>query len=152
MFNNTRVQTNPQSLDRKVVFVVEDDPLQCQELADYLRYKGVPVMEFGDGSTAIEAVSRWKPPLVLMDINMPECDGVEATKAMMAISPNSKVVLISYFLKDIVRANRSDCNSFTVINKPLPLKEIFQIVAGVLADDEQASAAGRTQDHPGRSH
>jgi len=118
-------------LDWHTAFVVDDDPEQCQELADYLRGKGFTVHEFHDGPSAFPQIRARKPALVMMDVNMPRCDGIKATEVATTISPGTKVVLMSGFPKEVVRAATENSGALTVIQKPLHLQELAAVVSGI---------------------
>jgi DNA-binding NarL/FixJ family response regulator len=67
------------------------------------------VGEAGDGRAAIEQVGDLSPDMVVMDISMPELNGVEATRQILSNSPNTKVVALSIhagkrFVKDMLGA------------------------------------------------
>ena len=51
----------------------------------------------GDGREAIEMVASLRPDVVLMDLSMPEMDGVEATQRITAAHPDAKIVILSSF-------------------------------------------------------
>src|SRR5699024_12183044 len=53
------------------------------------------VAEGDDGEQALDLVSQYKPDVVLMDINMPNLNGVEATKKIFAKYPEVKVIILS---------------------------------------------------------
>lgn len=53
------------------------------------------VAEGDDGNQAIEIVEKYKPNVVLMDINMPEVNGIEATKQIVEKFPDVKVIMLS---------------------------------------------------------
>ncbi len=55
-----------------------DEPIQQELLAQYLRKQGCHVYLASDGAEAIAQTRRLLPDLVLMDINMPHCDGLTA--------------------------------------------------------------------------
>ncbi|WP_051294964.1 response regulator [Maridesulfovibrio bastinii] len=61
------------------ILLVEDDPVNMKVIATMLRKSGHEVQTAPNGKTAVEILSRDKFDLVLMDIQMPEMDGVSAT-------------------------------------------------------------------------
>ncbi len=64
--------------------------------------------EASSGHEAIELVARLRPELVLMDINMPQMSGIEATRQIVAAHPETVVILCStYDMRDLPPAARS---------------------------------------------
>ncbi|WP_440711564.1 response regulator [Herbiconiux sp. YIM B11900] len=57
----------------------------------------VVVGEAGDGYEAIAAVERLQPDVVLMDVRMPGLDGIEATRAIVAANPASRILILTTF-------------------------------------------------------
>ena len=53
------------------------------------------VAEGDDGSDAVNLVERYQPDVVIMDINMPHVNGVEATKDLIMRFPGTKVIILS---------------------------------------------------------
>lgn len=120
------------SAETKLVFVVDDDPVQRRELADYLRYKGIRVNEIGDGALAVSEIERLKPALVLMDYKMPGCDGVRVAKFAQMLSPATMIVLISGHPEAAGRANMTLAYPLPVIHKPLILSQISDFAMNIL--------------------
>ena len=119
---------------RSMVLVVDDDPVQRRELADYLRHKGIRVNDIADGALAVSEIDRLKPALVLMDYKMPGCDGVRAAKFAQMLSPATMIVLMSGHTESLARANMTLLSPLPVLHKPLMLSQISDFVIEVLGE------------------
>ncbi|RBP48162.1 LuxR family two component transcriptional regulator [Roseimicrobium gellanilyticum] len=89
--------TNPVSV-RKVL-IVDDHPAFRYGMVRLLKQLGGFEVsgEAGDGMTALEIFRRTKPDIVLMDISLPGCDGVELTKMMLSEEPGLTVLVVSMY-------------------------------------------------------
>src|SRR5919206_252866 len=78
------------------VIIVDDDALARRIVRDALQDAGVVVIaEAGGGREAIELSLYYKPDVVLMDVVMPEVDGLAATRRIVARLPDTKVVMLT---------------------------------------------------------
>jgi len=84
------------------VLLVDDDDLMRAGLRAVLSSDAnVDVVgEAGDGRAAVESVRSLRPDLVLMDVRMPDLDGIAATREVLAASPDVKVVILTTFEQD----------------------------------------------------
>ena len=81
---------------RATVLVVDDHAMFREGVRGLLERNGFRVVgEAGDGREAMAAVLELSPDLVIMDISMPNIDGIEATRDIMAGSPDTKVIALS---------------------------------------------------------
>jgi DNA-binding NarL/FixJ family response regulator len=85
--------------------------------------------EAASGEEAVDMVETLAPSLVLMDINMPGINGVEATRRITAAHPTTVVVLLSTYAADELPAGADDCGAAAYVNKeefgPAVLKEVW---------------------------
>ncbi len=132
MVDNSEPEGGDRRSGQNMVFVVDDDPTQTREIADHLRGKGLDIIEINDGGTAIVEIDKRNPELVLMDVNMPYCDGLRAAEFARTFSPNTTVILMSGFPEEALRAERSVCGALTVPTKPIGCEELERLVFGVL--------------------
>src|SRR3954451_23358215 len=78
------------------VVIVDDDALTRRMVRDALQDAGVVVIaEAGGGREAIELCLYYKPDVVLMDLVMPDVDGLAATRRIVARLPDTKVVMLT---------------------------------------------------------
>jgi DNA-binding NarL/FixJ family response regulator len=91
---------------RSVLVVDDQAPFRSAARAVLRRLEGFEFAgEAASGPEAIELVDRLRPALVLMDINMPEMSGIEATRQITAAHPDVVVILCStYDAADLPRA------------------------------------------------
>jgi DNA-binding NarL/FixJ family response regulator len=86
-----------------VTVVVADDQSAVREGLVLLlgTVPGIAVIgEAEDGAAAVEVVAAKNPQVVLMDLNMPRCDGVEATRRIRASHPQTQVVVLTTYSDD----------------------------------------------------
>ncbi|HET8750940.1 MAG TPA: response regulator transcription factor [Gaiellaceae bacterium] len=84
------------------VLLVDDDDLMRAGLKAVLSSdETVEVVgESGDGRTAVESARSLRPDVVLMDVRMPDLDGISATREVLDTSPGVKVVILTTFEQD----------------------------------------------------
>ena len=80
------------------VLLVDDHAVVRHGLADLLTGAGLEVVgSLEDGALAEAAVLELEPDLVLMDLSMPNMDGIDATRAVLAARPGTKVIILTSF-------------------------------------------------------
>ena len=114
----------------KVLLVDDHDGLRTTVASFLKRQQGVEIVgEAANGVRAIEQTERLRPDLVLMDLDMPECDGFEATREIKTRVPNTRVFILSMHGGDSYRrmAWRSAADGF--IEKTSMKNDLVALVA-----------------------
>lgn len=107
------------------VLIVEDDAGLAEILCRMLSGYDVALATDGDG--AVKAYLKFRPAVVLMDIVMPNMGGKEATRKILEIDPEAKIVGITAFGrrwgKELLEAG-----ALEIINKPFRKKDLIDVV------------------------
>ncbi len=123
--------------ENKLILIVEDDPKNLKLFRDVLQFKGYTTIEATDGQQGVVLAKEHKPDLILMDIQLPVMDGIEATKIIKhdeTTKGTTIIALTAYAMsgdKDRMLAEGFD----DYIPKPVNIQEFIKKVAGYL--DEQ---------------
>jgi DNA-binding NarL/FixJ family response regulator len=92
--------------------------------ASHIRVVG----EASDGASAIELVERRKPDVVIMDVRMPGMDGLEATKEILKIAPETAVLIFTAFSERSLLARGLDSGAKGYILKEAPHETLLRAI------------------------
>ena len=126
------------TLDGRKVLMAEDDAVSALAAASMLRRLGVHVTHVGDGQGALDALTRESFDLVLMDVQMPVMDGLDATRAIREGragegSRDIPVVAMTAYAMAGDRESFLAAGMSAYVAKPVGLDELLRVMGEVLA-------------------
>ena len=109
---------------RRVV-VAEDEPLIRLDIVESLKEAGYDVVgEAADGATAVRLVAELEPDVVVMDVKMPEMDGITAAEKIMEDRACAVVMLTAFSQTDLV-ARARDAGAMAYVVKPFTPSDLL---------------------------
>jgi signal transduction histidine kinase/FixJ family two-component response regulator len=130
--------------DRSRILLAEDNPVNQKLAMRVLEKRGFDVTLVGDGRAALDALESATFDAILMDVQMPEMDGFEATAAIRhkEVSTGAHIPIIA-MTAHALKGDQERCldaGMDAYLSKPIRTAELFRII------DEQLSAASTTSD------
>ena len=117
----------------KNILICDDAAFMRMMIKDILTKNGYNIAgEAENGAKAVEKYNELKPELVLMDITMPEMDGIEALKKIKAGDPNAMVIMCSAMGQQamVIESIQSGAKDFIV--KPFQADRVIEAVKKVI--------------------
>ena len=120
-------------MERKRIIIADDEALIRQDLREMLTNLGYLVVgDVGDGRSAVNQARELKPDLLIMDIRMPDMDGIEAARILTEEGIAPVLLLSAYSQRDLVERAASAGVSGYVI-KPFDESNLLPAIEVVLA-------------------
>jgi CheY-like chemotaxis protein len=118
------------------ILVVEDNPDSRQLLCYALRKKGYNVIEAENGKHAIVQASRCHPDMILMDLAMPEMDGITSVRHILQLPKlaSTPIFAVSAFATQDVEADALSAGCKEVLEKPIDLEVLLEKIGATLKD------------------
>lgn len=116
------------------VLVADDAALMRMILRDVLRSEGYAVFEAVNGRDAVERFSEVRPDVVVLDITMPEMDGLAAMKEILDRDPGARVIIVSAQLRSDVCDGAMAFGAADFIAKPFLPQRLLDSVRSCVVD------------------
>jgi two-component system, chemotaxis family, chemotaxis protein CheY len=115
------------------ILVVDDAAFMRMRCTKMLTEKGFEVVEAGTGREAVEMFKTQKPDAVLLDITMPDMDGLTALKEMKAVDANARVAMVTAMGQQsiVMEALKAGAKDFVV--KPFEADRIMQAIQKIMS-------------------
>ena len=116
--------------------IVDDSVFARKNLARMVEtFGGQVIGEAGDGVSAISEYERLMPDIVLMDITMPQMEGIEAVEKIVRDHPSARIVMVSSvgYQENIVAALQRGARHF--VQKPVKPEVLYEVIKYVMRDD-----------------
>jgi DNA-binding NtrC family response regulator len=138
------------------ILVVDDDAVSCQLLGEVLQRDGLPVLWSTDAFEALERVRREPVDLAILDVRMPQMNGLELMRRLRERMPDLPVIIMTAFGSIDTAVEAIGSGAVDYVSKPMNVEEIRAAVHRVLqrqrevraplggASEEPAGIIGRT--------
>jgi len=121
-------------MTKKTILLVDDEPDFVETVEFFLSGSDYQVLVAKNGKNALEQVKNQKPDLILLDVMMPEMDGLEACKRLKKDPATNSIPIIMLTAKgrkeDVVEAIAAGADSYVV--KPFNLTDLVERIEGIL--------------------
>jgi CheY-like chemotaxis protein len=116
--------------------VVDDEPEVCLVLNEFLSARGYEVTMAESGLHALELLPTAAPDVVLLDVSMPDMDGVETLKRLLSASPALPVIMVTANADVGVTSKLLALGASDYIPKPFDLEYLDQAISIQVAASE----------------
>jgi len=115
------------------ILIVDDAEFLRVRISKILNGEGYEVIEADNGSRALDVYKEKHPDLVLMDVTMPEMDGLTALKAIRETDPQARVIMLTALGQEsvVLDAIKSGAKDFIV--KPFEQERVMGAIKKILA-------------------
>ena len=115
----------------KTILVVDDEPKIAALARDYLEHAGYAVVVASDGRAALDAVGRARPDLVVLDLGLPELDGLDVTRQIRRDS-TLPIVMLTARDDEVDKLLGLELGADDYLTKPFSPRELVARVRAVL--------------------
>lgn len=115
----------------QTILVVEDDPKIVNLLRLYLEREGYSVLAAGDGRSAVEAAERAHPALIILDLMLPQMDGIEVTRRLRATS-DIPILMLTARVDEVDKLVGLSMGADDYVTKPFSPREVVARVRTIL--------------------
>jgi two-component system cell cycle response regulator len=119
------------------ILIAEDFEENRIALKLLLKHSGYDVIEAEDGRQAVEAIRREKPDLVLMDVTLPEIDGLQATREIRDQDEFQQIpiIIVSAHDNEEIRQQAAEAGGTEYISKPIEIENLLKLIESCLSAD-----------------
>ncbi len=122
----------------KTVLVVDDIAFVRKTLVEILTQAQYQVIaEAEDGEQAVEIYKRLQPQIVTMDVVMPQMSGIEATRKILKLDKNAKIIMISALGQENLVMESINVGAKDYILKPFTAEDVLKTVERVASSEEK---------------
>lgn len=115
------------------ILIADDALFTRMMLRNILNENGfTAVVEAENGTEAIWNYERWKPDLVIMDINMPEMDGITAVKNIMNMDPQARIIICSALGEHQLMKEALEFGVIDFVTKPFQPNKVMEVIEKAL--------------------
>jgi len=125
----------------KTILVVDDEPKIAQLARDYLERAGFSVVTAGDGRSALQQIRARRPDLLVLDLGLPEIDGLEVTRAIRE-SSGIPIVMLTARDDELDKLLGLELGADDYMTKPFSPRELVARVRAVLRRTERSGEPG----------
>lgn len=126
------------------ILCVEDNPQNMRLVRKILKHAGFEVLEAQDGMTGVALAEQEVPDLILMDINLPDIDGIEATTRIKAQPKLAHIPIVALTANamygDEERILAGGCDGY--LSKPVSKSKLVEVVKQYLHEQAEADNGG----------
>lgn len=129
--------------DSRSVLVVDDDAQIRSLLADLLKEAGYAVRQAKTGAEATESVAKQRPDLVMMDVKLPDMDGLDVLKTMKRERPELEIIVMTAFGGSSSAIKAMEHGAYDYVTKPFEIDDLLATLRRVFehaAMSEEVSA------------
>jgi len=124
----------------KTILVVDDEPKIVQLARDYLEHAGFAVLAASDGPTALQAARASKPDLIVLDLGLPQLDGLDVTRSIRKDS-DVPIIMLTARSEESDKLIGLELGADDYLTKPFSPKELVARVRTVLRRADRPAGA-----------
>ncbi len=123
----------------KTILVVDDEPKIVQLARDYLEHAGFTVIVAADGPTALHAARSNKPDLIVLDLGLPQLDGLDVTRSIRKDS-DVPIIMLTARSEESDKLIGLELGADDYLTKPFSPKELVARVRTILRRADRSSS------------
>jgi len=114
------------------ILIVDDSLFQRRILSAPLKANGFEVHEAVNGKDGLEKIIEIKPDLILLDILMPEKDGIQVLKELHNSNNTIPIIMLTSDVQDSTREECLSLGAQVVLNKPVKSEELLPVITSLI--------------------
>ena len=123
-------------MSSELILLVDDEPSIIQLARMYLEREGFRVQEVADGESALDAMLKQKPALVVLDVMLPKLDGFEVCRKLRASGDQTPIIMLTARDEDIDKILGLELGADDYLTKPFNPRELVARVKAILRRSE----------------
>jgi two-component system, NtrC family, response regulator AtoC len=136
--------------DPKTILVADDEPSMRLNITELLQDEGYNILEAANGLQAIQLTNTHLPDVVLMDVKMPEMNGITTLKNLKREHPDIPVIIFTAFGSNEKPIEAMKAGAFDYMEKPFDIDELLSVIRKALKQKEASANREITELSPPR--